>query len=103
MEKSAQEDERAWVRQNYFKSDTVTLMGILPPSNTNVHGDRDTTSIRLTKGQGREARQHPCPSEEHGGEVGWVLDEDGAGCASDSRGKRNVVSHRLASSRRTHP
>ncbi len=37
------------------------------------------------------ARRHPCPSEEHGGEVGWVFDEDGAGCAGDSWGKRNVI------------
>ncbi len=44
----------------YFKSDTVTLTSILPPSHTNVHENRDTTSsVRLTKGQGREARRHP--------------------------------------------
>ena len=49
---------------------TGTLTGILPPSHTNVHEDRhDDVHPTLLQVRG-VVRHHPCPSEEHGGEVG---------------------------------
>ena len=42
---------------------------ILPPSHTNVYGDRHD-DVHPTQLQARGlVRHHPCPSEEYGGEV----------------------------------